>query len=74
VGREAVSLAQDIRNAYDWRDRDALERCLDQVKSLEVRNATHALPKQAQCSNPRGCVCAYTAADPRGCRYLNARA
>lgn len=32
-----MSLAQDIRNAYDWRDRDALERALAYVQQLEDR-------------------------------------
>ena len=31
-----MSLAQDIRNAFDWRDRDALEQALRRVQALEL--------------------------------------
>lgn len=30
-----MSLAQDIRNAFDWRDRDALEHALHRLQAIE---------------------------------------
>lgn len=44
-----MSLAQDIRNAYEWRDRAALERALAKIPNVTVSFAA-ALDPELACS------------------------
>lgn len=51
-----MSLAQDIRTAYENRARDELERCLKKVEAME-RNAPggyHLLPQTERCTCQHG--------------------
>lgn len=46
-----MSLAQDIRNAYDWRDRDALEHALGRVEAMEApKPRTDLVPGRMRCA------------------------
>ena len=73
-----MGLAQNIRNAYDFRNRDELERCLRQVDAIERGAAVTttdigAAIRQREIASTaviracsRGCECSCTLHGPEG--------